>query len=293
VLGNQPEIGQFDMASRSRNSKYQVQLTDSVVKQVDEGGDSGMDTAIENSNSFKECGLEKVEKQATKIHLIDGEKGGVGKSLFARVLIQYFLDKNFPFFAVDTDRSNPDVSRIYENVCREALFSEDEKKFYEADRIFELAFEKSVIVNLPAQVYPLVTKWMGRNNLIELGKQSRISFCKWFICTGGYDSVQLFLKSVKHFDNKIAHVLVRNLGLEDDWSSVEEMEEVQNAIKKYEVKMIDFPKFYSRERNAIDARGITFDLARNSQELGVLGRQRIKSFMLSAYEAFETTGMLP
>jgi len=43
---------------------------------------------------------------------------------------------------------------------------------------------------------------------------------------------------------------------------------------------------------AIDARGITFDLARNSQELGVLGRQRIKSFMLSAYEAFETTGML-
>jgi hypothetical protein len=59
------------------------------------------------------------------------------------------------------------------------------------------------------------------------------------------------------------------------------------------VKVIDFPKFYSRERNAIDARGITFDLARNSQELGVLGRQRIKSFMLSAYEAFETTGMLP
>jgi hypothetical protein len=104
VLGNQPKIGQFDMASRSRNSKYQVQLTDSVVKQVDEGGDSGMDTAIENLNGFKECGLEKVEKQATKIHLIDGEKGGVGKSLFARVLIQYFLDKNFPFFAVDTDR---------------------------------------------------------------------------------------------------------------------------------------------------------------------------------------------
>jgi len=83
---------------------YQVQLTDSVVKQIDEGEDLGRDTAIENLNGFKECGLEKVEKLATKIHLIDGEKGGIGKSLFARVLIQYFLDKNFPFFAVDTDR---------------------------------------------------------------------------------------------------------------------------------------------------------------------------------------------
>jgi len=114
-----------------------------------------------------------------------------------------------------------------------------------------------VIVNLPAQVYLLVTNWIEKNNLIELGKQSKISCCKWFVCTGGYDSVQLFLKSVQHFEKRIAHVLVRNCGLEDDWSSVEEMEEVQNAVKKYEVKVIDFSKFYSRKRNAIDARRIT------------------------------------
>ena len=50
MLENQPEIGQFDMASRSRNSKYQVQLTDSVVKQVNEGGDSSMDTRVSASN---------------------------------------------------------------------------------------------------------------------------------------------------------------------------------------------------------------------------------------------------
>lgn len=60
--------------------------------------------------------------------------------------------------------------------------------------------------------------------------------------------MQLFLKSVQHFEKRIAHVLVRNCGLEDDWSSVEEMEEVQNAVKKYEVKMIDFPKFYLQAR---------------------------------------------
>ncbi|MEQ9672582.1 mobilization protein [Coleofasciculus sp. G2-EDA-02] len=281
------------MASRTRKSKYQVQLTDSITEQEGKAGDLSMEAVLENSNHLGEYGLESVEKAATKIHLVDGEKGGVGKSLLTRVLIQYFLDNKFPFVAVDADRSNPDVSRIYESVCREALFSEDEKKFYEADRIFEWAFETSVIVNLPAQIYALVTNWIEKNNLIELGKQSQISFCKWFVCTGGYDSVQLFLKSVQHFENRMAHVLVRNWGLEDDWSSVEEMEEVQNLIKKYEVKVIDFPKFYSRERNAIDARGITFELARTSQEFGVLGRQRIKSFILSAYEAFETTGMLP
>ena len=27
-----------------------------------------------------------------RIHLIDGEKGGVGKSLFTRVMVQYVID---------------------------------------------------------------------------------------------------------------------------------------------------------------------------------------------------------
>jgi len=34
------------------------------------------------------------------IHLIDGEKGGVGKSLVARTMIQYCLDNNMPFVPV-------------------------------------------------------------------------------------------------------------------------------------------------------------------------------------------------
>lgn len=33
-------------------------------------------------------------KTPTKIHKIDGEKGGVGKSLFARTLMHYCLEKN-------------------------------------------------------------------------------------------------------------------------------------------------------------------------------------------------------
>ena len=61
------------------------------------------------------------------IHLIDGEKGGVGKSFVTRAMIQYGLDRNLPFVAVETDRSNPDVAAVYKDLCKEAIFSEDEK----------------------------------------------------------------------------------------------------------------------------------------------------------------------
>ncbi len=62
------------------------------------------------------------------IHLGDGEKGGVGKSLVVRTLIQYHLDRTLPFVAVETDRSNPDVAGIYKGLCQYAVFTENEKQ---------------------------------------------------------------------------------------------------------------------------------------------------------------------
>ena len=39
----------------------------------------------------------------SNIHFIGGEKGGVGKSLLARVLAQYMIDKQLPFLGFDTE----------------------------------------------------------------------------------------------------------------------------------------------------------------------------------------------
>ena len=55
-----------------------------------------------------------------KIHFIDGEKGGVGKSLFARTMVQYCLDNNLPFRLVEADGSNPDVGDIYGEAYKQA-----------------------------------------------------------------------------------------------------------------------------------------------------------------------------
>ena len=49
----------------------------------------------------------------TNIHFIGGEKGGVGKSLMARVLAQYLIDQQLPFLGFDTDRSHGALMRFY------------------------------------------------------------------------------------------------------------------------------------------------------------------------------------
>jgi hypothetical protein len=232
-------------------------------------------------------------KTPTKIHKIDGEKGGVGKSLFARTLMHYCLEKKLDVTLVDADLTNPDVAEVYSEQAKKITFSENERKFYDADQIFDLAFEKSVLINLPAQVYPLVCAWIERNNLIELGKQCDIHFVKWFVCTGAYDSVKLFLDSVEYFQSSITHVLVQNMGLCDDWSHVDERADLKEVVKKYGIQKIKFPKLSYRERDKILEGKLTFWAARESESLKILGKQRVVNFLKEAFAEIEKVNLLP
>jgi cellulose biosynthesis protein BcsQ len=49
----------------------------------------------------------------SKLHFIGGEKGGVGKSLVARILAQYLIDHETPFLGFDTDQSHGALLRFY------------------------------------------------------------------------------------------------------------------------------------------------------------------------------------
>ncbi|MBD2205648.1 mobilization protein [Calothrix sp. FACHB-1219] len=221
------------------------------------------------------------------IHFMDGEKGGVGKSLFARVMVQYCIDNKLSYELVEADKSNPDVGAFYPDNHKTAVFSESERKAYDADEIFNLALTTSVIVNLPAQVYPAVTDWIERNQILEITGKNKVKIYKWFVCSGGYDSVQLFMQSLERFENKIKHIFVRNYGLCDDWKHVDGRKNLQDLIKAHKVAVINFPKFSYRERDILDANQINFSAARDYGELGVLGKQRLHNFLKKASEEID------
>lgn len=151
-----------------------------------------------------------------------------------------------------------------------------------------MGLEKDVIVSLPSQVHRAMKTWIEKNQLLDLGLEHDVSFCKWFVCNGEYDSIKLFLASLNCYEKKMAHILVRNLGLCDEWSPIDEDESVQKLIKKYRVKVIDFPKLGYKERYLINQHRLQFDKAREYRDFGVLGRQRVVTFLKNAYSAFDS-----
>ena len=244
-----------------------------------------------STNGFVRVNKENSFKEPTIIHLIDGEKGGCGKSFFSRTFIEYCNSIAYDIAIVDADISNKDIATIYPSV-EVAFFSDDEKLAFQADKIFDLAFEKSVVVNLPAQVYSNVTDWIQRNDLVNLGRDNSIKFIKWFVCMGGVDSVNFFLQSLNDFGNDIIHVFVRNQGLCDEWEYIKEMPEFKSAIDDYNFIVMDFPKFPFWERNIIDRLGITFDMAIAHPDLKVIPKQRVKNFLKVAYASLAATELI-
>ncbi|NJO63877.1 MAG: cobalamin biosynthesis protein CobQ [Richelia sp. RM2_1_2] len=234
---------------------------------------------------------EKLVKTPTTIHIVDGEKGGAGKSFVSRALIEYCASIKHKVAIVDADKSNQDISQIYNNV-HSAFFSDDDKKANQADHIFDLAFEKSVIVNLPAQVYSKVTDWIKTNDLDEIGKEYQITFVKWFVCTGGVDSVNFFIKSLDDLGDRVTHVFVKNFGLCDEWDYVDQMKDFIKAKENHVFVEMTFPKFPFWERNMIDRLGITFENALSHPELQVISKQRVKNFLKEAHAAFAETGLV-
>src|SRR5580704_14513231 len=101
------------------------------------------------------------------IHLIGGEKGGVGKSLVARILAQYLIDKQLPFLGFDTDRSHGALMRFYAGFASPVVVDR-----YEAlDSIVEAAVvqpDRRILVDLAAQTQEPLAKWMDESGVFEL-----------------------------------------------------------------------------------------------------------------------------
>lgn len=229
-----------------------------------------------------------------KIHLIDGEKGGVGKSFFAKTLVEYFLEAEIPYTLIDADRTNPDVYRLYSEGAHQIIFSDLEEKFHQTDIIFESALEKPVIVSLPAQIANLLQGWLERSNILETGAENGIEICRWFVSNGSYDSIQLFKKSMDYYGDKISNVLVKNLGLTSNWDFLAENVDFMNLCGKYRqtLKIIELAKCNYKERYDLEELQMTLSEALSSDKFKILPKQRLLNFKRASFQEIASTGLI-
>ena len=145
----------------------------------------------------------------SKLHFIGGEKGGVGKSMVARILAQYFIDHGMPFSGHDSDKSHGALLRFYAGYASPVVIDD----YGNLDRVVEAAAanpEQRILVDLAAQTHHALARWMADSGLIELAPEVGLSLTYWHVMDAGRDSVDLLKSLLDEFGGRMQIVLVLN-----------------------------------------------------------------------------------
>ena len=231
------------------------------------------------------------------LNFVGGEKGGVGKSVLARVLAQYYIDREQPFVGFDTDRSHASFTRFYADYASPVVVD----RFESMDSV-ATALEPSeegdkpcsVIVDLAAQTAAPLAQWIKDSDLFSVLASMRVSVNLWHVADAGKDSVDLLDRLINTYGPGPNYIVVRNMGRGSDFSQLDASAALQKATAMA-ARTITLAQLHEASMRKIDRQNTSFWAACNVKSgpdaLGMLERQRVKTWLKSCYQALDTLGL--
>ena len=228
------------------------------------------------------------------IHLVGGEKGGVGKSLVARLLAQYMIDRQLPFVGFDSDRSHGALMRFYAGYAAPVRVDSEET----LDGVIEAALEqpeRRVLVDLAAQTHEPLKRWIDGAGVFDLAAESGLTLHYWHVMDNGRDAVDLLGQVLGQFGPAMQHVLVRNQLRGDDFRLLETSPAQARALALGARGMV-LKHLNDAVMHKIDATNSSFWAATQAADkattgLGIMDRQRVKVWLRDAYAGFDQIGI--
>jgi hypothetical protein len=224
----------------------------------------------------------------TQIHLIGGEKGGVGKSVVARLLAQYFIDRKIPFLGFGSDRSHGALVRFYSGYASPVLID----RYESLDAIVEAATdnpERRILVDLAAQTQEPLTQWMEESQLLEVAPELGLQIRYWHVMDAGHDSVELLKRLFDRFEKRLSYVIVLNQLRGDGFDLLNTSGQLERA-RALNAAVISIRRLRDEAMSRIDANSSSFWAATQPEDkgglrLGILERQRMKTWLKNSYDA--------
>ncbi|MEO5735201.1 MAG: mobilization protein [Rubrivivax sp.] len=215
----------------------------------------------------------------SQIHFIGGEKGGVGKSLLARVLAQHFIDRQQPFVAFDTDRSHGALLRYYASYTS-PLSLDDPTGL---DRVIEAAADdpaQRVLVDLAAQSQASLTRWLDDAGVLAVAAEMGVVLNYWHVMDANRDSVDLLRRWQESPGAAMRLVLVLNEVRGEHFGQLGSSGLLEGAWAAG-ARTMRLRKLPDALIQKVDAGGASFWAAQQagSSDLGLLDRQRMRLWL--------------
>ncbi|WP_157817010.1 hypothetical protein [Nostoc flagelliforme] len=234
-----------------------------------------------NNGSEDKANEESIEQITKKrLVIVTGDKGGVGKSTFARGLVQTYLDKGQRFIGFDADSSNSQLLRFYGQHCHiEPL---DIFKTGNIDQFFDemktkanpkvggdgeiIQPESLFLLELPPQSRRILRKFIEEMTFLETAeKHYNIRVTMVVVISRVIDSINQLIDLHSFCGNQVDYIVVKNLffGEPDEFTRYEnspEVEKIKEQLKlqKSPFSDIKMPELIERSYDYLDENSMTF-----------------------------------
>lgn len=243
-------------------------------------------------------GLEKKvisQVDSHRLVIVTGDKGGVGKSTFARGLVQTYLDQNKRFIGFDADSSNSQLLRFYGQYCHiEPLdifrngkidqFFDRLKKMVnpEPDEYGQKVQPESLfLLELPPQSRRILQKFIQEMNFLETAeKDYGVRVTMVVVISRVMDSINQLIDLYDFCGNQADYVVAKNLffGELDEFTRYEkstEVKAIKDKLKSEQIPFVDItmPELISHAYDYLDENSMTFKQGMEQKDLpSVKGR---------------------
>ena len=231
---------------------------------------------------------------SNQIHFILQGKGGVGKSLIAAILVQYFADRHGAVKPFDTDPVNDTLSQYKAFSSRriDILDQMNNITAREFDGLIEdlLTSDNACVVDNGASTFIPLMSYMVENKAIELLQDAGKKVLIHSVITGGqaFDDTLQGLSIMLH--NQTAPIIVwlnEFFGVveRDGRAFVDSTLYQENQARIHSVIRIEKgnPDTFGKDMELLGKSKLTFDEAQQSSMFSIMPRQRLKMVRQSLF----------
>jgi hypothetical protein len=131
---------------------------------------------------------------------------------------QNCLESGLDFYALDADRQESFL-KAHPKFTLPTRFSELDKNLKIPDKILDLALEKLVLVDLPGNVEEAFNHWLKSSDILEAARDLNVEIQNWYVLDDSTECYEGFLRTLEFLQDKANHILVKNFGRCEEWSS--------------------------------------------------------------------------
>ncbi|MEL0623387.1 mobilization protein [Marinomonas arenicola] len=226
----------------------------------------------------------------SKVHFVGGEKGGVGKSMTARVLAQYYIDNERPFLGFDCDSSHATFSRFYQDFSSPIIIGEEDSLDGMLAAIEEYP-DRDLIIDLAAQAAQPLGVWIEETDVFGLLDEMGYQVCLWHVMDDGADSVALLEQLLTRYQQpSVDFIVVQNFGRGSDFSRFQKSDTYKQATER-DALILELAKLQTKLTQKIDFNSSSFwSVANDRSIMNIAERQRMKVWLRKVYEELDKIG---